>query len=519
VSKIVDVHTAVGMIKHDDTLVWSTAGLCGFAEEVAATLEARFLETGAPRNLTVAHSCGCGDGKDKGMSHLGHEGLVKRLISGHTGQAPRMGDLVLENKIEAYLLPQGVMAHLWRHIAGKKPGVISKVGLGTFVDPRIEGAKANSATTEDLVKLIELEGEEWLMYRTFPVDVAVIRATTADERGNLTLEREAIFLEQLSMAQAARNSGGIVIAQVEYLAKQGTLHPQAVKIPGDLVDYVVVAKPENHTQTMATYFNPALSGDLKMPLGGIKPMPLDPRKVIARRAAMELVPGGVVNLGIGMPEGVSSVAAEEDVSDLMTLTTELGTYGGVPASGGDFATAYNAEAIIDHGYQFDFYDGGGLDVCFLGLAQTDHEGNLNVSKFGRKVVGPGGFINISQNARKVVFCGTFTNGSKVEIVDGRLHILQEGSRQKFVDRVDQITFSGRYAQEVGKPVLYVTERCVFELIDGEITLTEIAPGINIQRDIFSAMEFTPKVSPDLKEMPTELFKEQWGGLRDTLLGR
>ncbi|WP_280547769.1 malonate decarboxylase subunit alpha [Halomonas sp. 11-S5] len=507
------------MIKHDDTVVWSTAGLSGFAEEVASSLEARFLETGAPRNLTVAHSCGCGDGKDKGMSHLGHEGLVKRLISGHTGQAPRMGDLVLENKIEAYLLPQGVMAHLWRHIAGKKAGVISKVGLGTFVDPRLEGAKANAATSEGLVKLIELEGEEWLMYRTFPVNVAVIRATTADERGNLTLEREAIFLEQLSMAQAARNSGGIVIAQVEYLARAGTLHPQKVKIPADLVDYVVVAKPENHTQTMATYFNPALSGDLKMPLGGIKPMPLDPRKVIARRTAMELVPGGVVNLGIGMPEGVASVAAEEGVSDLMTLTTELGTYGGVPASGGDFATAYNAEAIIDHGYQFDFYDGGGLDVCFLGLAQTDHEGNLNVSKFGKKVIGPGGFINISQNARKVVFCGTFTNGGELTVTDGRLDIRKEGHRLKFVQQVDQITFSGRYAQQVGKPVLYVTERCVFELIDGEITLTEIAPGIDIQRDIFSAMEFTPKVSPDLKEMPTELFQEQWGGLRDTLLDR
>lgn len=518
-SKVVDVHTAVGHIKHDDTVVWSTAGLCGFAEDVAAALEARFLETGAPRNLTVAHSCGCGDGKAKGMSHLGHKGLIKRLVSGHTGLAPRMGELILENKIEAYLLPQGVMAHLWRHIAGKTPGVISKVGLDTFVDPRLEGAKANTATTEDLIKRIELEDEEWLMYRTFPVDVAVIRATTADERGNLTLEREAVFLEQLSMAQAAKNSGGIVIAQVEYLAQVGTLHPQKVKIPGDLVDYVVVAKSENHTQTMTTYFNPALSGDLKMPLGGIKPLPLDARKVIARRAALELVPGGVVNLGIGMPEGVSSVAAEEGVSDLMTLTTELGTYGGVPASGGDFSTAYNAEAIIDHGYQFDFYDGGGLDVCFLGLAQTDHKGNLNVSKFGKKVVGPGGFINISQNARKVVFCGTFTNGSKIEIVDNRINIREEGNRQKFVDQVDQITFSGRYAQKTGKPVLYITERCVFELIDGEITLTEIAPGIDIKRDIFSAMEFIPKVSPDLKEMPAELFKEQWGGLRDTLLDR
>ncbi|MBB3139634.1 malonate decarboxylase subunit alpha [Halomonas organivorans] len=515
-SKIIDSSTAAALIQDGDTVAWTTAGLCGFAEAVAAALETRFLDSGSPRDLTVAHSCGCGDGKTRGMNHLGHAGLVKRLVSGHTGQAPRMGELIRENLIEGYLLPQGVMAHLWRHIAGGKPGVISKVGLGTFVDPRLEGGKANTAAEEDLVKCLELEGEEWLLYRTFPMDVAVIRATTADERGNLSLEREAIFLEQLSMAQAAKNSGGIVIAQVEYLAKQGSLHPQRVKVPGDLVDYVVVAEPEQHMQTMATGYNPALSGDLKVPLGGIAPMPLDPRKVIARRAAMELVPGGMVNLGIGMPEGVSSVAAEEGVSDLMTLTTELGTYGGVPASGGDFATSWNAEAIIDHGYQFDFYDGGGLDVCFLGLAQTDHEGNLNVSKFGDKVVGPGGFINISQNARKVVFCGTFTNGGEVMVEDGRLAIRRESHRRKFVQRVDQVTFSGRYAREVGKPVLFVTERCVFELIDGEITLTEVAPGLDIERDILAAMDFVPRIADELREMPHELFQPQWGGLRERL---
>ncbi|MES3677424.1 acyl CoA:acetate/3-ketoacid CoA transferase [Halomonas elongata] len=516
-NKVIDSQTAAGLIRDGDTVAWTTAGMCGFAETVAAALESRFLETGAPRDLTLAHSCGCGDGKDRGMNHLGHAGLVKRLVSGHTGQAPRMGELIRENRIEGYLLPQGVLAHLWRHIAGGKPGVLSKVGLGTFVDPRLDGGKANTAAEEDLVKAVELEGEEWLLYRTFPVDVAVIRATTADERGNLSLEREALFLEQLSMAQAAKNSGGIVIAQVEYLARRGSLHPQRVKVPGDLVDHVVVAEPEQHMQTISTGYNPALSGDLKVPLGGIAPMPLDPRKVIARRAAMELVPGGMVNLGIGMPEGVSSVAAEEGVSDLMTLTTELGTYGGVPASGGDFATSYNAEAIIDHGYQFDFYDGGGLDVCFLGLAQTDHEGNLNVSKFGDKVVGPGGFINISQNARKVVFCGTFTNGGNVAVEDGRLVIRQEGHRRKFVQRVDQITFSGRYAHETAKPVLFVTERCVFELIDGEVTLTEIAPGLDVERDILAAMDFVPRIADELREMPMELFQPHWGGLRARLI--
>jgi propionate CoA-transferase len=512
-SKVITAVQAAELIKDGSTVLWTTAGLSGFAEEVAIAIEKRFLETSSPRNLTAAHDCGCGDLKTRGMNHLAHAGLVKRLISGHTGQAPRMGQLIAENKIEAYLLPQGVMAHLWRQIAGKKPGVITKVGLGTYIDPRLEGGKASAMTTEELVKVIELEGEEWLLYKTFPVHVAVIRGTTADEKGNLTMDKEGLLLEALPMAQAVKNSGGIVIAQVEYLAKANSLHPKAVKVPGVLVDYIVVAKPENHMQTMGTMYNPALSGDSKVPLASLPPLPFDARKIIARRAAMELKPNMVINLGIGVPDGIGSVAAEEGITEMMTLTTELGTYGGMPANGPDFATAYNAEAIIEHEAQFDFYDGGGLDIAFLGLAQTDPEGSLNVSKFGSKVVGAGGFINISQNSKKVVFCGTFTNGAEVSFADGKVTILSEGKTKKFVNKVDQITFSGKYAQKTELPVLYVTERAVFTLAEGLLTLVEIAPGVDLERDILAAMEFKPRISPQLKEMPREIFQEKWGQLK------
>ena len=513
-AKVITADQAAELIKDGQTVLWTTAGLAGFCEEVAIALENRFMNTGCPKNLTAVYNCGCGDGKTRGMNHLVHEGLVKRMVSGHIGQAPSMVQLIVENKIEAYCLPQGVMAHLWQAVAGKKPGVITKIGLGTFVDPRLEGGKVSAMTTDDLVKVIELEGEEWLLYKSFPADVAIIRGTIADEKGNLTMDKEALFLDALPMAQATKNSGGIVIAQVEYLTKAGTLHPRQVKVPGVMVDYVVVAKPENHMQTMGTYFNPALSGDTKVPLGNIPPMPLNERKIIARRAAMELMPNTIINLGIGIPDGVASVAAEEGIIDLLTLTTELGTYGGVPASGADFTTAYNAEAIIDHVAQFDFYDGGGLDTAFLGLAQTDKDGNLNVSKFGTKVVGPGGFINITQSAKKVVFCGTFSNGAEIEINDGKITIQKQGKAKKFVEKVDQITFSGKTAQKTKQPVLYITERGVFALEDGQLTLVEIAPGIDLEKDILAAMDFKPRISPALKLMDSELFQPVWGKLKE-----
>ncbi|TDO99602.1 acyl CoA:acetate/3-ketoacid CoA transferase [Marinomonas balearica] len=517
-SKIISLEKAAELIPDNASVAWSTIGMSFFAEAVAKSVEQRFLETGHPQNLTLIHDCGCGDGKGKGMSHLAYEGLVKRLISGHTGQAPKMANMISEDEIEAYLLPQGVLTTMWRQIAGNKPGVITKIGMGTYVDPLVSGGKVTSLAKEDLVKRISIEEEEWLLYKTFPLDVVVIRATTADEDGNLSVEEEAMLAEILPMAQAVKNRGGIVIAQVKFIAERHSIHPKEVKVPGVLVDYITVAPEEDHMQTIGTTYNPGLAGNSRVPLNAIPPMPFSDRKVIARRAAMELESNVMVNLGIGMPDGVASVAAEEQVTRHFTLTTELGTYGGIPASGPDFGAAWNADAIIEHEAQFDFYDGGGLDIAFLGLAQADQLGNLNVSKFGPKVVGPGGFINISQSAKKVVFCGTLENGAKLSFENGQAKVIQEGKVKKFVQSVDHITFSGAVAQANNKPVLFITERCVLELREEGMVLTEIAPGLDLERDVLSAMAFTPIIAEDLKTMPEEIFQESWGGLEKYIIG-
>lgn len=515
--KVVTAAQAAALINDGDTVAWTSVGMSFFAEEIAIALERRFLDTGAPSGLNVVHDCGCGDGKSGGMSHLAYQGLIKRLVSGHTGFAQGMGRLIEKNQIEGYLLPQGVLATLWREIAAHKPGVITKVGIGTYVDPRISGGRVTSCATEDMVKLIEIEGEEWLLYRSFPLDVAIVRATTADVNGNLTMEEESMLAEALPMAQAAKNSGGIVIAQVKYLAEAKSLHPKDVKVPGVLVDYIVVADPENHRQTIGTLYSPGLAGHLRIPLDSIPLIPLSERKVIARRAAMELRDDMIVNLGIGVPADIASVAVEEGVIDRFTLTTEIGSYGGMPASGGNFGSAFNAEAIIEHESQFDFYDGGGLDIAFLGLAQADAQGNINVSKFGERVIGAGGFINISQRSKKVVFCGSFMNGARLEINSGELSVVTEGKTKKFIHNVEQITFSGSVAQLDAKEVIYVTERCVFKLDkEGGMTLIEIAPGLDLEKDVLSLMEFRPMVSPSLREMPKSIFFDSWGGLEEIM---
>jgi len=513
-SKVITAEQAAAKVKDGAILCASALTLAGWPEEVAMAIEKRFMETQQPKNITLVHASGIGDWKTKGTQHFGHVGLVRRWIGGHTGIAPGMAKLVVEGGCEGYCLPQGVICQLWREIAAKRPGLITKIGLGTFVDPRLEGGKMNKATTEELVKVIQFEGEEWMFYPTFKVDVAIIRGTTADENGNLTVDGEGALLECLPLAQAARNSGGIVIAQVEYLAQAGSLHPKNVRVPGVLVDYIVIAKPENHWQSAGTSFNPAFSGDIKVPLNAIPELPMDERLIIARRSAMELTPGSIVNLGIGVPDGIAIVAGQEEASDLLTLTTELGAIGGVPAGGENFGMSFNAQAFVEQQAQFDWYDGGGLDQAFLGAAEVDRTGNVNVSKFKGRCVGCGGFINITQNAKKVVYCGSFTAGGlKIAVVDGKLVIQQEGKGKKYVNKVEQVTFSGAYASQTRQPVLYVTERAVFELQDGEVTLIEIAPGIDLQKDILAQMEFKPRISANLKSMPPEIFHKKWGGLR------
>ncbi|MDP4090355.1 MAG: acyl CoA:acetate/3-ketoacid CoA transferase [Bacillota bacterium] len=508
-NKVMSVEQAIALIKSGDTVAVGGFIGIGHAEAITKRLQEVYLKEGSPNNLTIVYAAGQGDSKERGLNHLGHEGLVSKVIGGHWGLAPKLQKLAIENKIQAYNLPQGVVSSLYRDIAAGKPGTITHVGLKTFVDPRIEGGKLNTVTTEDIVKVIEIDGKEYLLYKAFPINVSIIRATYADEDGNATLEKEAATLDGLSMAQAAKNSGGKVILQVEKVVAKGTLDPKKVKIPGILVDAIVIAEGENHMQTFGEQFNPAYCGDIKMPVNAIKSLPMDERKIIARRAAMELIPNAVTNLGIGMPEGISMVANEEGLGHALKLTIESGPIGGVPAGGLSFGAAINPECIVDQSSQFDFYDGGGLDVAFLGLAQCDARGNINVSKFGPKIAGCGGFINITQNAKKVVYCGTFTAGGlNVKIVDGKLVIENEGKAKKFINQVEQITFSGEYALDVKQPVLYITERAVFRLTEAGVTLEEIAPGVDLQKDILDQMDFKPAISENLKLMDEKIFSEE-----------
>jgi propionate CoA-transferase len=526
-NKIVSAAEAVRLIADGDTVAFAGFLGIGFAENIAIALERRFRggenglspSAGHPRNLTLLYTVGQGDGKERGLNLLASEGLIKRVIGAHWAYTPKLQQLAIDNKIEAYNLPQGVITQLFRDSAAGKPGLVTTVGLGTFVDPRLGGGKVNDVTREDLVELIEIGGREHLFYKRFNIDVAVIRGTTADVDGNVSMEKEALTLDALAMAMAAHNAGGIVIAQVERIAERASLNPRKVGIPGLMVDCVVLAeKPEYHMQTFVEQYNPAYSGQVRVPLSSLPPMALSERKIIARRAALELRPNDIVNLGVGVPEGVANVAAEEKIFDLFTLTTEPGTIGGIPAGGLSFGAATNPEAILDMPYQFDFYDGGGIDIAVLGLAQADRFGNLNVSRFGTRLAGAGGFINISQSAKRLVFAGTFTAGGlAVSISGNKLSVLREGSARKFVAAVEQRTFSGPHATQRSQSVLYVTERGVFRLVPGGLELIEIAPGIDLERDILAQMEFAPAISPRLKTMDGRIFRDETMGLRPDIL--
>ncbi len=470
------------------------------------TLGERHTNTGAPRDLTVVHCTGIGDLAGGGLDLLAHPKMLKRVIGGNWGMAPRMSELALSGAMEAYNIPQGVVSQLYREIAAARPGLITHVGIDTFCDPRDQGGRLNEATTEPIVEVIEIGGREWLLYHTFPIDFAFIRATTADEHGNLTMEQEGARLEALAIAQATRNAGGTVIAQVKRRATAGSLDPRTVEVPGILVDVVVVN--DEQRQTVAGEYNPAFSGELRVPMESLPALPAGPRRIIARRAAMELECGAVTNLGVGMADGVASVVTEADLLDHVTFTVEQGIIGGVSARGVLFGVAYNPTAFLDQPAQFDFYDGGGLDIAFLGFAQVDAQGNVNVSRFGDTLKGTGGFVNISQNARTVVFCGTFTAGGLAVSVDaGKMKIDTEGRHDKFVAAVDQVTFNAAHARRAGQRILYVTERAVFELTDTGLALREVASGVDVQRDVLDRLPFEVATT-SIETMPAHVFSDE-----------
>jgi propionate CoA-transferase len=515
--KVISGADAAALIKDGDVLTTSGFVGIGVPDALLAAVEQRFLETGHPKNLSLVFAAGQGDGGERGLNRLGHEGLLSRVVGGHWGLIPKVAALAVEGKIQGWNLPQGCISQLFRDAAAGKPGMITKVGLDTFVDPRNGGGAVNDISVEPQVELMTRGDEEYLFYPAPELTVALLRGTTADETGNITMEREALIIDNLAQAMAVKNAGGIVIVQVERLARGRSLPARDVQIPGIFVDAVVVAPPELHMQTYRTAFSHAFTNRIRPPEGEIPHMPLDARKVIARRCAFELPVNGVINLGIGMPEGVAAVSAEEGLLDHVTLTAEPGVVGGQPASGLDFGAAVDVDAVIPQNAQFDFYDGGGLDMACLGLAQADGQGNVNVSRFGPRLAGAGGFINISQNARALVFAGTFTaKGIDVEVGDGALTIRAEGTSKKFLDAVEQVTFSGKRAARLGQPVLYVTERCVFRLRPDGLELVEVAPGVDIERDIVGHMGFRPIIE-DVREMDARIFRDEPMDLKRELL--
>jgi propionate CoA-transferase len=509
--KLCSADEAVALVRDGQTIACAGFVGAGHPEALTSALEKRFLATGAPRNLTLVYAAGQGDSKQRGLNHLAYEGLLARVIGGHWALVPKLGRLALENRIEAYNFPQGVICQLFRDIAAARPGCITHVGLGTFVDPMIAGGKLNQRTVEPLVERVNIGGQEWLWYKSIPLNVGLIRATSADSHGNLLMDDEAMIGDVLPIAQAVHNCGGIVVAQVKQLSDRAAC-PQHVRVPGILVDHIVLAEARDHDQTFAEEMNPAYCQACPSDRPTPAPLPLDQRYIIAARAVDEIPDGAIANLGIGMPEGIAQVAAERGILDRLCLTVESGPIGGMPAGGLSFGASAYPDAIIDQPAQFDFYDGRGLDFAALGAGEIDAEGNVNVSSFGGRFAGVGGFVNITQSARRVVFCGTFTAGGlRVAVSDGRLSIVSEGNVRKFVRQVNQVSFSAARSRALDQSVLYVTERAVFRLTSEGVELIEVANGIDLERQVLGQMEFRPLIK-QVRPMPASALRRWQGGL-------
>lgn len=502
---------AAKLIEDGDTLAVSGFLLATTPSAILRKIGERFLEEAHPRAMTLLQAAGTGNNGDEGIMEISHPGMVRRYLTGHFARNRRLEAQALANEIEAYNFPQGVLSKMYRALSEGKPGVVTKIGLHTFVDPRQSGGKLTEKTTEDLVEVVELLGEEYLFYRAQPIDIAIIRGTTADERGNITMEEESNVVDAREIAMAAKACGGKVVVQVKYLADSKSIDRNDVVIPGIFVDYVVVSEdPEKtHRQTVANYYDPAIAGHLKIKASDAEACPLNVRKTIARRGVMELARGDVVNLGYGMPEAVGLVAAEEGIADDITLTLECGILGGHPLGGANFGSAINADANMPMSQMFDFYNGGGLDVAYLGFAEVSRRGDINVSHFGGRFAGCGGFIDISQATKKIFFVGTLTAGGLEErIEDGKLVIVREGRQKKFLKELDEITYNAAYGLVCGQNISFITDRCVMKPTDRGMMITEVAPGIDIQKDIIEQMEFTPLVSKDVKEMDAKIFRAE-----------
>lgn len=521
-SKLISLDHAAALIPDHATITVSSSSGLGCPDAMLKAIGQRFAQTQSPRSLTTIHPIAAGDMYGiNGIDHLAQPGLLKRIVAGSypsgpsSMPSPKIWQMIHNNEIEAYNFPSGILFHMHREAAAKRPGVLTKVGWDTVVDPRHKGGKMNDCTSEDLVRLVEFDGDEWLYFRAIPVDVALIRATTADEYGNLSYEHEGAYLGALDQALAARNNGGIVIAQVKRLTAAGSLNPQTVRVPGTLVDYIVL--DPDQMQTTQTPYEPAISGEVRRPLDSFDGVPFDVQKVIARRAALELRSGEAVNLGFGISAQVPYILLEEGLHGAVTWVIEQGAVGGLPLRDFQFGCASNLQAIVASPDQFTYFQGAGFDRSLLSFMQVDQHGSVNVSRLALKphvTAGIGGFIDITANARNLVFSGFFTAGGlELELANGGLRIIKEGRFPKFVPEIEEVTYSGRRGVELDQNVTYITERCVIKLLPDGLTVTEVAPGVDVQRDVLAQAGIPLRISSDLKPMDSRLFRPEPMGLR------
>ena len=511
-SKVRSVTEIVTLVKDKARIAFTTSGIGGLAEEFFGALRQQYEQTSHPKDITVISVAGLSRGEGTGIDLLLAPGLLKRYIGSHIHGAPLTGQAALNNQIELFIIPQGTIGLLYRNAAEKGPGVWTKVGLDTYVDPRHSGGKMSDKARqqEDLMTVETLQGEEWLFYKSIGIDVAVIKATYADEKGNLAFNHEPMNLQALTMAIAAKNSGGIVIAQVEQVVKRDSLQAKSVLVPGILVDYVYKGTPEYHQQTFATSYNPLLSNEIRSDYLPIKPAPLSPKLVIARRAALELKQNSIINIGVGLPCMVSNLFYEANLLDEYHFTTDLGAVGGVPAPGFDYGPNYNAEAVINSGDMFNLYHGGGLETTVLGFGEINQNGNVNTTLLGNRIMGPGGMMDIAEGAKQIIFVGPFMVKDKSHIENNQLVVDDQGSKSKFTDTLSYVTFNGLKAVKAGKKIIIVTDRAVFELNkEAKLVLTEVAPGIDLQKDVLDHLPFNPEIAEDLKEIDSQLYQDEW----------